>query len=485
LLAALFQLAGVSVAVERSLGFFLHVVIAALAGRVAGRALGQRFSVIVAALVATWLAVLGVNAYAWFAGLALALLVCELWAWAQARARAPAHIVTGVVLGILSWFRHDLFIYFTLVMGGCAVLWAGITLRRDRGLLLREGSPLRGALWMAGAAALVAAVFWVPVFAVAGFSQVSADLYFDQVRHTMPARVLPLPSLTALGTSGWAPVPLPAFVRAPFPAAVLLTLAGPVLAALAMALPRAAGVKDRTSLLPLAALSLAVVPQMMGRTDIWHAVFALTPGLIWASVWLLGGPARRWRPGTASALALLGVVLLCLPIRAAKAEARSKPAKAQVHLRRAGRTPVRADRQRVLSFIAKHTGRGDPIYVGLTDHRWALTNDMDLYFLSDRVGATRYMQFDPNLQNREAVQRQMIEELERSQPKVAILARGKQSKERNESRIAGSRLLDRYLRSRYQEAGKAGAFVMMRRRADAPAQPLEAVPLEAVPLEGP
>lgn len=490
LLAGLFKLSGISVAAERGLGVALHVVVAVLAGRLGGRALGQRFSFLIAGIVATWLVTVGAPAYAWFAGLSLALLACVSWPWAHARGRPLGYVLVGAVLGVLSWFRHDLFVYFGLMLGAFAAGWLALEWRRGRRSgFLAAGSPLRGALWVGCGAGVVAAMMWVPVFALAGPSRVSSDLYFDQVRYTMPARVLPLPPLFELGKATWSPVPMPAFLRLVTPAAVLLTLMGPVLALGALLFPRASGSEDRASLTWLAALSVAVLPQMLGRTDTYHAIFAVTPALIACGLWVLGGPARPWRPIRALALAGVSAAVLYLPIRNhAGGGAYSPPVTNRADLARAGRTPVSDARRRVLSFVRKYTQRDDPIYVGLTDHRWTFKSEMDLYFLADRVGATRYMQFDPNLNNREDVQRQTIAELEQSQAKVAILLDFKNPKEPNESRNQGSALLDQYLRSNYQVKGRADRLVMMLRKpaaapvaARAPGEPPANRPVDAPP----
>lgn len=475
LLAVCFALFGHSVAVERWLGLALHVAVAALAGRVAGRALGERFSFVVCGMVACWLAPLGLPPYAWLAGLSLALLVCELWAWAQERGRSLDHVLVGVSLGLVSWFRHDLFIYFSTVLGGFGAAWVAVRRwRGQRGAFLSRGSPLHGVFHVAGGALVAVLLLWGPVFGVSGISRVAHDIYLDQVHYTMPARVLPLPSLTALGSPKWSPFALPAFVVAPFPAAVLLALVGPVLAGGALLWPRGAGLRSYRSMVGLAALAIAVIPQTLGRTDLWHAVFAVTPALIASAVWLIGGPERRWSAGRAWALLLPGVVALYLPIRDSLAvQKQFKPQAFRAEVSRAGRTPVPPDWRRALAFVSQHTSADEPIYVGLTDHRWTHKNDMALYFLADRVGATRYMQFDPGLNNREDVQRSMIEELEQTRPKVALLAAAKASTEPNKSRNPGSTLLDRYMRTHYEHKGRAGSLRLMLRR-PAPGTPAPA-----------
>jgi hypothetical protein len=458
-LAAGFKLAGVSVGVERTIGYAIHWAVALGAGRVAGRLLGEPISLPVAGLVLAWLAPLGVISYAWLASLAVALLACEAWAQAHTRGRRWGYVVAGITLGVSSWFRHDLFVYLGTILGGCAAFWVG------RALLRRDRAPLRIALWTALGTVLSLYVLWLPVFAVAGFRRVAADLYFDQVRHVMPARVMPLPPLLSWGHVGWTSIELPAFLRAPFEGAVWLVFCGLGLSAAALLFPRAAGLKNRSHVVWPAALGLAVAPQMLGRTDFWHAIFAVPPALIWGWVWLHGGPERRSGLGTALASSLAAFVLLYLPLHDWRSRSGPGPQHNPPELARAGMTPVDAARKGALDFITRHTQPGDPIYVGLTDHRWTLSNDMDLYFLSDRIGATRYMQFDPNIVNREDVQRGMIADLERTRPRVAILMRnGPNLSEPNESQNMGSSLIDEYLRSHYAGKGRSGNFVLRLRK---------------------
>jgi hypothetical protein len=468
LLAGAFKLLGVSVGVERALGLALHLAVGAAGGKVAGRLLGQRFSWIAAALVLTWIEPVGIVAYTWFAGLALALLSCDLWGWARERNRPAAYAVAGATLGLLSWFRHDLFIYFTLGLGAAGCAWVGLALRRG------DRAPLGPALWLAAGALVMASLMWVPVIALAGFQQVAADIYFDQVRYTMPARVLPLPPLLELAPVDWSPVALPAFLSEPFASAVFLTFAAPVFALAALLLPRAAGLKLRGEVVWLAALSLAVWPQMLGRTDFWHAIFTVAPGVIWIWVWCRGGPERTWAAWAAWPLAALGLLLLYVPRQFHLPDTLWPPpyrpgpqAEPLPHLSRADKAFVDDTRQQVVAFVQENTEPGAPIYVGLSDHQWTHSNDMDLYFLSDRVGATRYMQFDPNLTNREDVQERMIADLERTRPRVAILSTAPQRRdEPNESQNAGASLLDDYLYRHYDQERSAGHFVLALRKPD-------------------
>ncbi|MEQ1855168.1 MAG: hypothetical protein ABL963_01795, partial [Longimicrobiales bacterium] len=108
---------------------------------------------------------------------------------------------------------------------------------------------------------------------------------------------------------------------------------------------------------------------------------------------------------------------------------------------------------------------GEPIFVGVADHSRIFVSEMDLYFFAERPGATRIMQFDPNMVNREDVQREMVAELEAGQTRVAILSsRYPVMDEPNESARAGSSFLDDYLRADFVVVERAGPYQLLRRR---------------------
>jgi len=91
-------------------------------------------------------------------------------------------------------------------------------------------------------------------------------------------------------------------------------------------------------------------------------------------------------------------------------------------------------------------------------------NDLDLYFLADRTGATRYMQFDPNVVTRADVQQAMIDELERTRPKAGILTALEVWYEPNRSSELGSSLLDDYLHAHYRVARTIGTYRLILRK---------------------
>ena len=100
---------------------------------------------------------------------------------------------------------------------------------------------------------------------------------------------------------------------------------------------------------------------------------------------------------------------------------------------------------------------------GCTDHRRLIFSDVDLYFLADRAGATRIMQFDPGTVTRADVQTEMVAQLEAKRPPVAVLAEDCWWPEPNRSLEIGATVLDDYLHRRYTLALSAGPYRVLTR----------------------
>jgi hypothetical protein len=437
-IAGLWRATGETPWALRHLGLGLHVAIALLLGRLAGRALSRALCPLACGLALLWLLPLQAVPYAWLAGLALALLALEL-------GLAARPFACGAALAGVACFRHDLFVYLAACLGALALLWRA-----------RLPDVRRASAFALGLALPLLAVF-APLLARAGPGPVLRDLLLDQVRYVSAARRLPLPDLLA------APGPLPAFLADYFPGAVALALAGTVLALLALAARRPLGLAGPAAVAMLGALSLAVLPQMLGRTDSAHALFSATPALALAAL-LLRALAQRVRPAALGGILLLaGALLLALPLWT------------RLWLRPLGwpelpsgpppyhGLPVTRDQARAIAWVSRHTRPGEPIYVGLGDHSRMVGNEVDFYFFADRPGSTRYLQFDPGLVTRADVQRGMIREIEAKGTRVAVLVQCCRRDEPNESRRPGASLLDRYLRRRFAPVKRFGPYLVAER----------------------
>ena len=451
LISGFWKLVGESVSAIRLLGFVIHAVIAVCAGRLAGLATGRRFSPLASGMVLLWLSPLALQPYAWlvamgvgFVTACLAVGSAETLLASPERAGRVAPFGVGMMLGLVSAFRHDFFIY--LVTGLLALLVIARLARRiTLPQLVSTAAPL-----MAGTAAVVLLV-WVPTLVFGGVDTTMGDLYFNLSRYVMPGREH---SLTLDG-----PTPISVVMSG-----MLLCLAAPLvstgLAWLARDCPR-----QLVAMLFLGVLSLASFPQMLRRFDGWHILYAAPP-----AVALFSALAERFAAKTQSAVAFRGPVTAALmlflawPIipRASEwARLRLPPFRG----REAGMPAYQLEWKReVLAFIASHSGPGEPIFVGNSQHRRANFNDLTLYYLAERPGATRYLQFDPGQVTRAEVQHEMIAQLEARSPKVVVLLEGGYSPEPNESLLEGATLLDDYIQSRYEVVGTSGVYRMLLRR---------------------
>jgi hypothetical protein len=456
-LAGIWKVFGVSVLPERVLGCLVQPAVAIACGLLVGRATGRRFSLLGAGLVAAWLSTWlspyqPPIPYAWL--VALTLIVAALWALSIALEgdRMRPWLGAGAALGLASWFRPELVATLALVLFLVGVVW----LRIDPSL----PSPARrrgaGAFVLAAVAAALPA--WGTVFALAG-TQPIYDLFIDQTR-IRAARVLPFPPLLPLTAQDDLPWPLPAFLVDSHPGAIVLCLAAPVVGLLLAAFGSPLGLARRSVLLT-AALAVAVLPQMMGRSDQIHCVYTVPPALVLGAA-LLESPAIA----TPAALlaATLGVVALFLPCRDLQ-PLPPTPAFATRAFPRYGGIPDNdANRLHLVEMLQAQTTPGEPIFVGLSDHRRTQMNDLELYFLTGHPGGTRYLQFDPNLTNREDVQVTIIRDLEARGVRWVVLGLWPANeREPNESTRMGSDALDVFLRRTFRPFARMGNYLILRR----------------------
>jgi hypothetical protein len=122
-------------------------------------------------------------------------------------------------------------------------------------------------------------------------------------------------------------------------------------------------------------------------------------------------------------------------------------------------------RMHAIEFINSHTAAGQPLYVGLNHHDRVVANDNLIYFATQRLPATHWSHFDPYLQNRFDIQKQMIEELKKSAPPYIVLdSEFDLVREPNDSaNSSGITLLDDYIHDKYQPDETFGKMSIWRR----------------------
>lgn len=450
LVAAAWKVVGESVIVERALGLLLHVAIASCAGRVAARAIdpARRFSWLAAGAVFVGLRHGPIWPTAWMLGLAFVWLAV-VWAL-DARASRLRWFAAGVALGAAGCARHDLFVYICATAAlAYAIAWARRFAARVPARPLdvaAEFPPRRVLVAFVLGASIPLALTWGWVLWKAGWRQPVLDLYSDQTRYVLPGRVLPLPEM-------WKP----SFLSI----AVWLEFLAPLVAGVVWA--RGGGSK---ALVASTVLAIGALPQMMGRTDEHHVTYVITSGLVIVSVALERGALDGRTRAATWATRGVALVLLCGPIQGLRFGAGrnwvplATPRASGLPARDAERA---AARDRVLAFVEQHSRADERIFVGNVRHDRVYVNDMDLYYLADRRGAVRRMQFDPNVTNREDEQLRMIREIDGHGTRVVVLAPVDYPLEPNDSSKSDSTVLDRWLAERFREVDRAGGYRMLLR----------------------
>jgi hypothetical protein len=468
LIAALWSVTGISEVPVRWLGFLLRVLLVGVAGRLGGQLVGRRYSWLPAGAVACWLSLLNIAAYAWLWGLLFALLFVSLYIQAGRSKSRRDHAAAGVALGLLGCCRHDLFgfVFLPLLALGLPQRWlARVGIERP------SGSNLRTLAW---AAAIPLALIWTPAFIASGPALVIRDLVIDQARYVLPARVLPLPTVFATSGSSLG-MPLPVFVLRAFEGSVTLTLAGPFFALLFFVWRWRGGAESNVGPLLLVIVTTAVMPQMLGRTDLHHTAGTTSPAIIALCAAAEALARGSWRLAGLTLPAALTILVNPLVPHVwpppAKLRSPPDPALATGSPRTHGLNERRAEwasaRQQLLPWLAAHTSREENVYFGVRGHGKVHINEVDLYFLSDRKPGTRYTQFDPNLVTRGAVQREMIEQLERNCVRTIVLSVPLILNEATVW-IDSSSALDEYIVANYEQVAKFSLYTVHVRRPQAP-----------------
>ena len=111
-------------------------------------------------------------------------------------------------------------------------------------------------------------------------------------------------------------------------------------------------------------------------------------------------------------------------------------------------------RLRTIEFIDSHTQPSQRLFVGVTRHDKIFANDNIIYFTSQRLPATKWSHFDPDLQNSYPIQLEMVHELDETSPPYIVLDSEFDSihEANDSSKSTGVTLLDDYIHSRYRYA---------------------------------
>ena len=123
------------------------------------------------------------------------------------------------------------------------------------------------------------------------------------------------------------------------------------------------------------------------------------------------------------------------------------------------------DEIQTIQFIDVHTSPDQKFFVAVSKNDKIFANDMLIYFASQRLPATTWAEFDADLQNQTAIQKQMIQDLEHSRPPYIVLdSEFEKTQEPNDSALSsGVTLLDDYISNNYRPIQTFGVFAIRKR----------------------
>ena len=390
-----------------------------------------------------------------------ALLLALASSWLLLEPTRVGHkrlVMAGACTGLAALFRYDA-AFFVMVAHAAAILLLPVD--QQHGVHRRTKAVVAYACGV-GAVFLP---FMIAFLLSAPLGTFIADIIDYPMKYYVRMRGLPMPDLAAIAAK-------PMRIAVYLPSVVIL--AGIWLLTRARTRAGLARADDPQAQLFVVFTLLTTLVYYKGfvRAEPLHMTLAIVPAGVLAAVIV----DRLWRRRQSRWLAIGLMVLTLMPsalLAAARlAHFQREPARlfaARLLGASSGtdRCPAPAAwwpmRQpsyyaTVARYLDSVVPRDEPIYVGLRAHDRIYINTVALYYTANRLPATHWHQFDPGLQNRDDVQREMIAEFER-QPLHWIVrdASYDEVREPNESqRSSGVHLLDDYLDAHFRPVMGAG-----------------------------
>lgn len=405
LLAAVYEIFGVALEVERVVGFLQQAGVAFgvfTALRPWGRWVAAAGAVVAAVIV---IPPIGLTALAWVGAVALGLWSLNATLAGLARGSQRLLGLGGVLAGLALLYRPDL------------VLAVGLS-----GVVLLTAMRVRDRWWWLGGAAVGVAPYLVLV-AMAGLGNVVEGLFLDPVFELRGGRRLPLPPswdhfdgfLQLAGLLEEPPWPFPAPDSPAQLSLWLLLLAASVVVLFVAGRSTARRTGDRR-LVALALFSAGLLPQALQRADSTHLawVSCVPFGLLPAAIIELRGRATRSTRSLAVAAALPIVVTLALVpdftwraysdyvSRGLGKHHVSGTMRSGDRVFHYGRLDAVESVNRMLPVVREVSDPGDTLFVGTGDLRKTPYSEAFLYYLLPELDpATRYIEMDPGVANAE------------------------------------------------------------------------------------
>lgn len=122
------------------------------------------------------------------------------------------------------------------------------------------------------------------------------------------------------------------------------------------------------------------------------------------------------------------------------------------------------DYSRLVQHVRATTRPDERILSGVADTSRLFVNDAMLYFLADRLPATRWVEMEPGITNTVQGQQELIADLQRHGVNTIVLWRQFSTEPNASSRGNGTRLLDDFVHAHFVESARFGQSVVLVRR---------------------
>jgi hypothetical protein len=488
LLAALFKFFGPSIFVERLLDLFVKSALVAFIYLAFSRYLRESVLIAACAIAVLWIfGLLDTSFGLAITPVALLNLVASVLVLSAFRDPIPKREIfaAGAVAGLAALFRYDTGIALVLI-NACVIAVAFFLITRKSARFVAFVSVL--AVYFLGFAVAIVppALYYLAVAPAAPFIH---DIFIYPSKYYHAGRNLPFPGFTFKQFDNMTIYVIILIVALSFGVAIGHFLR----ARRAMESNRQSRFVEKdwcAVLITFGFLALGMYSKGLVRVALVHFYLAIIPSLLLLAM-LFGHKAALPRAIRASVI-FLAVFFACSAGWSALRELKnlrlehSSWLENAWHAARGARPELAAnwcrtpnpitrnmcflpddDHIRTIEFIAGHTKPEQTLFVGLPRHDKIFANDNLIYFAAQRLPATRWSHFDPDLQNRADIQRQMILDLDLNAPPYLIRdSEFEIAHEPNDSsKSSGVTLLDDYLALKYQPVQTFGELSIWRRTA--------------------
>ena len=468
LVAALLHLSDGSFLAARAYDMLVKAMICGALFVLVRRTCRPGIALMTTAVVWLWFMGLGTHLYPVFPCVLLTLLACGLLAkfLRDGARQLTLSAAIGALSGLTALFRYD--VGFLLLAANLAAVAVTFCLTGGVRDAARRFLPVAAAY--AGGALLVFAPVAALFLAVSSPDPFVHDIVRFPLAYYGRMRSLPFPApTTAEGLVVYLPI-------------VAIVLAIVELRESRQDRASPAKASDRlVDLIVFGSAAAAFLVKGVVRVSAIHMILAAVPSLVIVAMivdrWSRAVGGRRhagWALATFVIISGLGVAVVELPQLGTARDRTLAGWLVENGHAGDGCAPLLSEPYaRVADYIMTHSAPDERIFVATGRHDKIFVNAVALYFAANRLPATHWHHFDPGLQTRADVQKEIIAELQ--QGKVRWIVRDHTFDavvEPNESaRSSNVTLLDEYLSKAYRPVFSAGQVEVLLEAGESPPAP--------------